>query len=90
MKDLAQRAGIETFTASGGGQARKIISEQRPTAIIGVACERDLMSGIHDVAPKMPTLGVTNKRPDGPCKNTIVDIEKLRKAIETLTGVLLD
>lgn len=88
--DLAQRAGVETFSATGGEQARKIIHEQRPTAVIGVACERDLISGIHDVALKMPTLGVTNKRPEGPCKNTLVDIEKLRKAIETLTGVSLD
>jgi len=90
VKELGNRAGIEVFTATGGGQARKIIKEHRPTAVIGVACERDLVSGIHDVAPKMPTLGVTNKRPEGPCKNTLVDMDKLRKAIETLTGVSLD
>ena len=90
VKELANRAGIEVFTATGGGQARKIVSEQRPSAIIGVACERDLMSGIRDVTPKIPTLGVTNKRPEGPCKNTLVDLDEIRDAIETLTGVSLD
>ena len=48
------------------------------------------MSGINDVAPKMPTLGVTNKRPEGPCKNTIIDLNELKEAIKVLTGVTLD
>ena len=90
VKELGNRAGVQIFTATGGGQARKVIREQRPSAVIGVACERDLMSGIHDVAPKMPTIGVTNKRPEGPCKNTLVDMDDVKKAIETLTGVRLD
>lgn len=90
VKELAARANVKVFTATGGGQARKIIREERPSAVIGVACERDLMSGIHDVAPKMPTLGVTNKRPEGPCKNTLVDMNELKRAIETLTGVALE
>lgn len=90
VKELAGQAGVEVYTAAGGGQARKIIREQRPTAVIGVACERDLMSGIHDIVPKMPTLGVTNKRPEGPCKNTLINMAELRKAIETLTGVSLE
>lgn len=88
--DMGKRASIGVFTATGGGQARKIIIAERPTAIIGVACERDLISGIHDVAPKMPTLGVTNKRPEGPCKNTIIDLNELKIAIETLTGKSID
>ncbi len=88
--DMGKRASIGVFTATGGGQARKIIINERPTAVIGVACERDLISGIHDVAPKMPTLGITNKRPEGPCKNTVIDLVELKKAIETLTGKSLD
>jgi len=90
VKDLGERAGVGVFSATGGGQARKIIREERPSAVIGVACERDLVSGISDVVPKIPTIGVTNKRPEGPCKNTLVDLDEVRKAIETLTGVSLD
>ena len=90
VQELAGKADVGVFTATGGGQARNIIRQERPTAVIGVACERDLISGISDVAPKMPTMGVTNRRPEGPCKNTDVDLEKLRLAIETLTGKTVD
>ncbi len=90
VHDMGKLANIGVFTTTGGGQARKIIIKEHPTAVIGVACERDLISGIHDVAPKMPTLGITNKRPEGPCKNTLIDLEDLKKAIKTLTGKSLD
>jgi len=87
---LGKRAGVGVFTATGGGQARKIIREEHPRAVIGVACERDLISGISDVAPKMPTLGVANRRPEGPCRNTTVNMTEIRRAIEILTGANLD
>ena len=90
VKELGDRAGIGVFSATGGGQARKIIIRERPSAVIGVACERDLVSGIHDVAVKMPAIGVTNKRPEGPCKNTTIDLDEIKNAIETLTGKSLD
>jgi len=90
VKAMCEHAGIGVFSATGGGQARQIIRNERPAAVIGVACERDLVSGIRDVVPKLPTLGVANKRPEGPCKNTVIDINELKKAIETLTGVPID
>jgi hypothetical protein len=90
VKELGNRAGVGVFSATGGGQARKIIIRERPSAVIGVACERDLVSGIHDVAVKMPTIGVTNKRPEGPCKNTTIDLDDIKNAIKTFTGKSLD
>lgn len=72
---------LDYFTASGGTQARKIIAEKRPDAIIGIACERDLISGIRDIAPKIPVIGIPNRRPEGPCKNTTIDFDDLEKAI---------
>jgi hypothetical protein len=86
LRELGESAGVGVFTATGGGQARKIILQERPASVIGIACERDLISGIHDVAPKLPTIGVPNIRPEGPCKNTRVDLEKVKQAIGTLTG----
>ena len=86
IRELGEQTGIGVFNATGGGQARKIVREQRPSAVIGVACERDLVSGIKDVAPKMPVIGVANKRPEGPCKNTLIDLDDLKAAIRTLTG----
>lgn len=73
---------VEIFTVSGGELARKKVKEFNPSAIIGVACERDLVSGIRDVAHKIPVIGLPNKRPNGPCKDTIVDVDELRKTVE--------
>jgi len=77
---IAEKYHCLIFTVPGGELARKIISEQKPTAIIGVACERDLMSGIRDVQ-KIPVIGIPNQRPEGPCKNTTVDYHKIEEAI---------
>ena len=66
--------------ATGGTLARQMVKEIRPKAIIAVACERDLTSGIQDVFP-LPVIGVLNERPFGPCFNTRVDIKKVEAAI---------
>lgn len=73
------------FTVPGGELARKIIFEQKPSAIIGVACERDLLSGIRDVK-NIPVIGIPNSRPEGPCKNTTVDYQKIEEAIRFFMG----
>ena len=54
---------------------------KKPKAIIAVACERDLTSGIQDVFP-LPGIGVLNERPFGPCFNTRVDISKVEDTIK--------
>jgi hypothetical protein len=77
---------LEIHTVSGGELARKKIREIRPTAVIGVACERDLISGIRDVGKKLSLIGIPNTRPEGPCTNTHVDMKKLIEAIEFYVG----
>lgn len=69
-------------TAGGGEEARKAIRKERPDFIIALACERDLASGIKDVALHVPVIGIPNKRPEGPCKNTQVDLEDFRQALD--------
>lgn len=88
IKDLigiSDRTGMELFIATGGNLARRIVKDARPEAIIAVACERDLSSGIADVYP-MPVYGVTNERPCGPCLNTRVDMSMVERAILLLSG----
>jgi hypothetical protein len=83
IKDLiaiAERNGLELFVATGGNLARRIVKDVRPDAIVAVACERDLSSGIADTYP-LPVLGITNERPFGPCLNTRVDLGKIEEAI---------
>jgi len=72
---------VTLHTAPGGNEARAIIRRLKPRAIVAVACERDLVTGINDVAPKIPVIGIPNTRPLGPCKDTTLDIEKFRSAI---------
>ncbi len=67
--------------ATGGTSARKIIKDKRPGAVLAIACERDLTSGIQDMAGILPVLGVVNQRPEGPCHNTRVDLQKVEDAL---------
>ncbi len=80
-RGLRDRYNFEVATVAGGSLAREMIMKKRPTVVIGVACERDLVSGIRDVPPSLRVMGIPNQRPDGPCKNTIIDLEDLEKAL---------
>jgi uncharacterized protein len=84
-RSLARTRGIETAVVGGGEQARQRISEKRPTLVVGVACERDLLSGIRDLGRSVTVLGIANRRPDGPCRNTQIDLDELETALELCT-----
>lgn len=83
---LKERYPIHVHTVSGGELARKKVKELRPTAVIGVACERDLVSGIRDVGTKFSVIGIPNTRPEGPCKNTHIEMDELIQTIEFFVG----
>ncbi|MDI6783536.1 MAG: DUF116 domain-containing protein [bacterium] len=87
LRALKEKYQIEMFTAGGGDVAREMIRKKRPKTIIAIACERDLVSGIRDVAPYIPVLGFPNQRPEGPCKNTEVDITQVETAIRATLGL---
>ena len=72
--------GVKMSIATGGTLARRVIVETRPKAIVAVACERDLTSGLQDAYP-IPVIGVLNERPHGPCRDTRVDLSKVEAAI---------
>jgi uncharacterized protein len=83
-RQIVERANgraVQIVTAAGGEEARKAIEQYKPSLILAIACERDLISGIKDVAEKIPVLAVPNKRPEGPCKNTQVYLEDLDEAL---------
>lgn len=83
IKDLIQIADeneLNLSVATGGTLARRIVKETLPEAIVAVACETDLSSGIVDTYP-LPVLGVPNERPFGPCLNTQVNLDKVKEAI---------
>ncbi len=78
---IAKKYQCLIFTVAGGELARKIVAEQKPSAVIGVACERDLLNGIRDIH-NIPVIGIPNQRPEGPCKNTVVDYKKIEDAVQ--------
>lgn len=77
---LAAKYGVRLAVATGGTLARHFVKEYRPRAVVAIACERDLTSGIQDTQP-LPVLGVLNLRPHGPCLNTQVNMDQVEQAI---------
>lgn len=80
---LSEELGFIFFVATGGTLARQIVKKNRPQAVLAIACERDLMSGIQDVYP-LPAVGVLNIRPNGPCYNTRVDMDEVKKTLQQI------
>jgi len=80
LLELAERYKVKIAVATGGTLARRIVVKMRPKAIVAVACELDLTSGIRDTYP-IPVIGVLNQRPNGPCYNTSVDIRRVEEAL---------
>jgi uncharacterized protein len=50
--------------------------------VVAVACERDMVSGLHDVAGKIPVLGLTMTLPAGPCKDASLDLGQLERWVQ--------
>ena len=83
LMKLADELGFTFFVATGGTLARQVVKKIRPQAVLAIACERDLMSGIQDVYP-LPAVGILNIRPNGPCNNTRVDMDEVRRLLEQI------
>ena len=81
LVEISEKYNISISVATGGTLARKIVVDKKPEMIIGVACERDLTSGIQDTYP-IPVYGILNKRPHGPCFDTDVDLDLVEMGIE--------
>ena len=83
--ELSSKYHVSVSVATGGTLARRIVKEKRPEVIIAVACERDLTSGIQDTYP-IPVYGILNKRPNGPCFDTDVDLGFVERGMTTFLG----
>ena len=83
---LAGTYAVPVFVATRGQLARRVIRERRPRAVVAVACERDMVTGLHDVAGKVPVLGLTMTLPAGPCKDAVLDIQALERYLRAFVG----
>jgi len=86
LMNRLQGSDYKVMTAAGGEEAREAIRQYRPTTILAIACERDLMGGIKDVADKIPVIAIPNRRPEGPCKNTDFAMSELDEALTALAA----
>jgi hypothetical protein len=82
VMDIAKRYDVATFVATRGAYARQAIRERRPRAVVAVACERDMVSGLHDVAGRLPVLGLTMQLPNGPCKDASLDLVRMEAFVK--------
>jgi len=89
LGELKARYGFTQMTVTGGTEARRSIGKLRPQGVIAVACERDLLSGVNDVKGRVPVLAFANRRPEGPCRNTVVDMQKIENGIKLFLGLSL-
>ena len=80
---IAGKYEVPVFVATRGQLARRVIRERRPRAVVAVACERDMVTGLHDVAGKVPVLGLTMTLAAGPCKDAGVDLGKLEEWVRS-------
>jgi len=85
LVSLSKKYDVPMSVATGGTLARRIVVDKKPDIIIGVACERDLTSGIQDSYP-IPVFGIFNNRPNGPCYDTDVDLELVEKGMIAVLG----
>jgi uncharacterized protein len=83
---IAGRYEVPVFVATRGQLARRVIRERRPRAVVAVACERDMLTGLHDVAGKLPVLGLTMQLPNGPCRDAVLDLETMESWVKGLVG----
>jgi hypothetical protein len=81
LHNLAEKYGVALAVATGGTLARHFVKQYHPWAVVAIACERDLTSGIQDTQP-LPVLGVLNERPNGPCLNTQVNLKQVEEAVQ--------
>ena len=87
VAEITKKYGCTAFTATGGSSARQMVKKLKPDAIIGVACERDLISGMADAPHNITVLGIPNTRPEGPCKNTGINPKNFEEAIRFLLKI---
>jgi hypothetical protein len=83
--ELADEYGINVAVATGGRLALQMAKDKQIKGVVAIACGKELNEGMKALFPKA-TIGVLNTQPNGPCKDTDVDLEKVEEAIKTFLG----
>ncbi len=84
LLDLCDGLGVRVGIAKGGRAAVEMTRQPEVKAVVAVACEKELRSGIFACLPK-PVLALANTRPNGPCNETDIELDDVENAIRWLT-----
>ena len=82
--EISDRYGTQRMVATGGRLALSRAKDDSVDGVVAIACEKELQEGLWGVFPK-PALGIINLRPNGPCRDTDVDLEELEETIRDFT-----
>jgi hypothetical protein len=74
---------VKASVVPGGTLARELVKSRNPKAIVAIACERELWSGIRDTQP-VPVISIINERPNGPCVETKAPCQLVDDALSRL------
>lgn len=83
--EMVDRYKVKLAIATGGEVARKFIKEMRPEAVVAVACTKEMILGIQDTYPLL-VLSILNEWPNGPCVDTIANLDRVEEAITFFLG----
>ena len=78
---LSETYGCRIEVASGGHLAAQKVRDVSVRAVVAVACTSELRQGVLASFPKA-VIGVVNRWPKGPCKDTDVDVQEVERAIQ--------
>ena len=81
--ELSEKFNVSIEVVAGGTAARRAVNDHMPSFAIAVACERDMISGLRESMP-LPIVGILNERPNGPCRNTKMDVRRLEETLARL------
>ncbi len=87
LVELSRKTGIRLNFASGGLMALGLVKDKRLSTIVAIACEKELVAGIFSLFSKKRILGITLNLPNGPCKDTNFDFDRLTKYINILLEI---
>ncbi len=86
LRALAGRSGARIAIVTGGEEARAAIFRAPPAGVLAIACERDLVAGVRELAGRFLVLSLANRRPEGPCRNSEIDLEEAGRMIAQLSS----
>jgi len=84
LRALADEGGAAFVVATGGEEARAAMRGQGSSAVLAVACERDLVAGLREVLRHHTVLALANRRPEGPCRNSEIDLPEAHRCLDEL------